>query len=243
MGHKATRDDFHPNFFTGIAHRGLHDETRTENGLRAFAHAMEEGFPFELDVHLTADGKLAVCHDSDLKRTTGKSGIIEALTSAEIQENYRLLDGEKVPLLTDVLDLCQEQDTIVCELKPYGKNWKPLAKEALREVSGIKDKKSLTFISFDPRALWHLGRHCGFQRGLLLSSTRKDIMLFRNCFEYLDIDMLLIDDPRMVAYRKKGGILNVWTIRNAAEFKAMKAKADTVTFDGLPLETLMGLCH
>ena len=61
------------------AHRGLHGNGVCENSLTAFRLAKENGFGVELDVHLLKDGNLAVIHDSDLIRITGKSGKIEDL--------------------------------------------------------------------------------------------------------------------------------------------------------------------
>ena len=69
-----------PLFLEGIAHRGLHNEEYTENGIKAFTNAIEHGVAFEFDIHLTKDGQLVVCHDENLVRTTGKEGIIEDLT-------------------------------------------------------------------------------------------------------------------------------------------------------------------
>ena len=40
--------------------------------MAAFASAVEHGYGIELDIHLLKDGSLAVFHDSDLKRITGK---------------------------------------------------------------------------------------------------------------------------------------------------------------------------
>ena len=93
----------------GIAHRGLHNEIYTENGLKAFKNALDNNLAIELDIHLTKDKKLVVCHDSNLKRTTNKEGIIEELTLEEIENNYTLLDGGKIPTLEDVLSLVNEQ--------------------------------------------------------------------------------------------------------------------------------------
>ena len=63
------------------AHRGLHQKPEIpENSMAAFQHAVEEGFGIELDIHLTADGRLAVIHDSSLKRTCGADRIIEDMT-------------------------------------------------------------------------------------------------------------------------------------------------------------------
>ena len=94
-----------PKFLEGIAHRGLHNENFTENGINAFKNAIDHDVAFEFDIHITSDGELIVCHDENLKRTTGKEGIIEHMTAKEIRDNYRLLDGGVVPTLQEVIDL------------------------------------------------------------------------------------------------------------------------------------------
>ena len=54
------------------AHRGFHKKpTVPENSMTAFRRAVAEGFGIELDVHLTTDKKLAVIHESSLRRTCG----------------------------------------------------------------------------------------------------------------------------------------------------------------------------
>lgn len=50
------------------AHRGLHDATKAENSMSAFAAAKEMGFGIELDVRLSKDGELVVFHDDNLTR-------------------------------------------------------------------------------------------------------------------------------------------------------------------------------
>ena len=86
-----------PLFFNGVAHRGLHTETITENSLSAFKNALEHNISLELDVHLSKDNELFVCHDASLKRTTGKEGIIEDLTSKNLayDPNAKLLTEDK----------------------------------------------------------------------------------------------------------------------------------------------------
>ena len=39
----------------------------------------------ELDVHLTKDGHLAVCHDETIQRVTGEKGTIRGMTLAELK--------------------------------------------------------------------------------------------------------------------------------------------------------------
>lgn len=234
---KATRDDFYNDFFKGVAHRGLHDDTKIENGLNAFKNAIDNGFAFEFDIHLTKDNQLVVMHDSNLERTTNKKGIIEELTLNEINENYRLLDGEKVPTLLDVIALNNERSTMVIELKPYMNNGRELAKCANKLLeNNIKDKKRATIISFDPNVLIHFGK-TELKKGLLLTSSRKDGLIFMNHFDYLDVEDTLLEDKRIKKYHSKGHILNVWTIRDIELFKNMMNKVDAITFENInPIE-------
>lgn len=80
---------------TLVAHRGGAD-LAPENTLQAFREAVRRGLPFELDVHVLADGGLAVIHDDTLDRTTEASGPVAALTTQE----FRALG---LPTLDDVL--------------------------------------------------------------------------------------------------------------------------------------------
>jgi glycerophosphoryl diester phosphodiesterase len=67
-----------------FAHRGG-CALAPENTLAAFDAGMAAGADgLELDVHLAADGRVVVHHDSTLERTTNGSGPVAALTSAEL---------------------------------------------------------------------------------------------------------------------------------------------------------------
>ena len=88
MPRMVKRPDFRP--FTGrlYAHRGLHNnETNApENSMNAFAKAVDAGYGIELDVQLTKDEKMVVCHDFDLKRICGKDVKVRDLTYEELQQ-------------------------------------------------------------------------------------------------------------------------------------------------------------
>jgi hypothetical protein len=87
------------------AHRGLHDLDAgiPENSLPAFCRAREMGYGAELDVHLTADDRLVVIHDSDLTRLCGTSRIVEDLTLDALRD-LRLSGTEQtIPTLEEVL--------------------------------------------------------------------------------------------------------------------------------------------
>ena len=225
---KRKERKFSPEYMGAIAHRGLHNNAYTENGLKAFQNAIENGFAFELDIHLTKDGQLVVCHDDDLKRTTGKEGIIEELTLAEIKENYRLLDGEEVPTFQEVLDLNKERRLIVVELKVHEGNYRPLAKAAKAALKQIKDKKKIVIISFDPRALLMMKRQ-GFGIGLLICKEYYWVWKWRHLFDSVDIEECLLTKPEVRKYHKRH-IINTWTVEDPEHMKANKDLADAQTF-------------
>lgn len=212
----------------GIAHRGLHNEMYTENGLNAFKNAVDHNLPLELDVHLSKDNQLIVCHDADLIRTTGKAGIIEDLTVKEIKDNYKLLDGSEVPTFKEVLDLVNEQVPIIIELKCEGNNGQELAKRTNFEMKDIKDPSKYMYISFDPRALIRV-KNKGIMTGLLVSTKKEWTYMFRCLFDSVDLDYKMIEEKRVRKYQKKH-FVNVWTIENEDQLKEIKGHVDTITF-------------
>ncbi|MDP3179907.1 MAG: glycerophosphodiester phosphodiesterase family protein [Spirochaetaceae bacterium] len=101
-----------------LAHRGLSAEA-PENTLAAFRLAAERGIPgIELDVHLTADGELAVIHDHHTGRVSpsGPGGVdgrgleVERSTRAELRSldvgSWKLSRwaGERIPWLGELLE-------------------------------------------------------------------------------------------------------------------------------------------
>ncbi len=134
------------------AHRGLHDKPAVpENSMTAFRRALDNFYGAELDVHLMADGNLAVIHDSSLLRTAGVDVAIEDLTVADLKR-YRL-EGtdEHIPLLGEVLALYEGRAPLIVELKAERGNHDALAAAAVAELD--KYKVLYCIESFDPRCL------------------------------------------------------------------------------------------
>lgn len=94
-----------------------------ENSLAAIDRSINAGCEsIEIDVHLTADGEIIVCHDSSIDRTTNGKGSISELTLKEIK-SYKILDadgnitGETLPTLTEVLHLMDGRAQLLLEIK------------------------------------------------------------------------------------------------------------------------------
>ena len=219
-----------PRFLKGIAHRGLHNDKYTENGLNAFRNAIDNDLAFEYDIHLTKDNELVVMHDENLLRTTGKEGIIEHLTLKEIKDNYKLLDGEEVPTFEEVLALNNEKVPMVIELKVFENNYKEIASKAKEMLASIKDKSKVMLISFDPRSLWPFKRS-GFIRSLLVSYDKQYqyVYMFRHSVESVDLDMRWFKEKKVRKYAKNH-FINAWTIENKEQLDNIIEYVDTVTF-------------
>ncbi|MCR5333101.1 MAG: hypothetical protein K6E11_03675 [Bacilli bacterium] len=219
-----------PRFLKGIAHRGLHNDKFTENGLKAFKNAIDNDLAFEFDIHLTKDNELVVCHDENLVRTTGKDGIIEHLTLKEIKDNYRLLDGGEIPTLQEVFDINQEKVPMVIEFKVYEKNYEALTNKAKEMFTQIKDKSKVMLISFDPRSLWPFKRS-GYIRSLLSTYDKEYqyVYMFRHTVESVDLDMRWFNEKKVRRYAKNH-FVNAWTIENEQQLDKILPYVDTVTF-------------
>ncbi len=92
-----------------LGHRGARGHA-PENTMASFQAALDMGADgIELDVQMTKDGKVVVCHDHSLERTSNGSGWLVEHT----REELRALDfgswfspqfaGEKIPTLREVL--------------------------------------------------------------------------------------------------------------------------------------------
>lgn len=101
-----------------FAHRG-YSAKYPENTLLAFNKAVEYGADgFELDIHLTKDEQIVVIHDHTINRTTTGRGKVAEMTFDEIQQ-FNIKKGffnatnEKVPLLTDVLNIVKAHNKLL----------------------------------------------------------------------------------------------------------------------------------
>lgn len=108
-----------------IAHRGF-SAIAPENTTASFEEAGKAGFwGAELDVHRTKDGKWVVMHDDNLIRMTRKVDRVASLSSGELLDtainngaNIDQYEGLKVPLLSEMLAICEEYGMVpVIEVK------------------------------------------------------------------------------------------------------------------------------
>jgi glycerophosphoryl diester phosphodiesterase len=145
-----------------IGHRGAAGEA-PENTLASFGLALEQGAEgIELDVHLSRDGRIVVCHDPSIDRTTNGKGMIFRMTAEEIRqydagawfsEAYR---GEKIPLLDEVFDLVPANIMINVEVKhSYEGHMETALLEFLRRRNRLDN---VVISSFDHKCMQRIKR-------------------------------------------------------------------------------------
>ena len=185
------------------AHRGLHGDGIPENSMAAFRLALENGYGMELDVHLLADGNLAVIHDASLKRTAGVDIRIEDLTTEQLPE-YRLEGSyQMIPTFRQVLDLVDGKVPLIVELKPENGNHAQLTKTACDMLSAYEGLYCIE--SFDPRCIrWLKKNRPDIVRGQLAhNSLREGKGKVPFLFRFLMTNLLsnFWNVPDFVAYR------------------------------------------
>ena len=154
------------------AHRGLHGNGVPENSMAAFRAALDAGYGIELDIHLLKDGSLAVIHDSNLLRTTGREGRIEDLTAEELT-NYRL-EGtqETIPTFRALLELYAGKAPLIIELKTVDNNYAAICEAACKAMEGYEGPWCME--SFDPRVVhWLRKNRPDIIRGQLAENSLK----------------------------------------------------------------------
>lgn len=146
-----------PFFIYRFAHRGLHNHVIPENSMTAFEKAVQNGYGAELDVHLTADGHLAVFHDNTLTRMAKADSRVCDLTRADLKEIHLAGTMETIPMLDEVLPLFDNNPPLIVELKTDRGN----AAELCEKTCAMLDRYNGLYAveSFDPRCLMWLKKH------------------------------------------------------------------------------------
>ena len=158
-----------------MAHRGA-SGSAPENTLAAIRGAIDSGADWvEIDVQETADGRIAVIHDSDLKKIGGSPLTVAGATLAQLQQvdigswfHPRFAD-QRVPSLEEVLALCRDRIGVNIELKYYGRE-KQLEQRVVDIVEAAGMTGQVMFMSLSYAGIQALRRLCpGWKVGLLSS--------------------------------------------------------------------------
>ncbi len=145
--------------FRVISHRGA-NRLAPQNTLPAFQKAVDLGAEgMELDVHLTKDGTIVVCHDYTIDRTSNGTGAVADYTYEELLQfdfgSYFSPEfaGTKIPTLAEFFELSRSMELLNVEIKSPKDKHSPIARRTIEAAkqAGLADK--LLISSFDAAVL------------------------------------------------------------------------------------------
>ena len=143
-----------------IAHRGIWDDSVPQNTLKAFRLAWEAGATWvETDFHRTAAGQMVCIHvENELRRYTGCEKAIVDLTPEEVA-TLRLTppngEGERIPLLDEVLATVPRHGTLQAEIKGYAPDYPELFDAAVCAAGLTEENIVVSSFKFDALLDFH----------------------------------------------------------------------------------------
>lgn len=210
-------------------HRGA-SGCRPENTLASFEEAVnEKADGVELDIQLTKDGQIVVCHDETIDRTSSGKGYLKDYTLDQLRRlnfNQQFADqpNAEIPTMAEVFDLLKPTNLIInIELKT-----------GVFDYEGIEEKIiQLTHAKgFEDRVIYSSFNHYSIKRIQKLDPHAKTAFLYedgsldmpayglKNGVTALHPWIYNLRYPDFMEQCHKNGIaVNVWTVNTAQQIK------------------------
>jgi len=233
--YEAAHDDGRP--LLG-GHRGNPAE-HPENTMRSFRSAIDVGCDLiECDVHLSSDGRLVVIHDHTLDRTTNGTGLVHDHTAAELRK-LDAGDGEKIPLLQEVIELAIGKVGLVIELKNLPPMYPGLEEKLMNMLRQLGAVPECAVVSFDHAAIRELRKlEPSLQLGILEGGKpiHPGAIVRESGADVYSPHWGAIDPQVVKEVHAAGGAVGVWPVDDGAAVAWCKyCKPDSV-FSNRPKE-------
>ncbi|MBI5618944.1 MAG: glycerophosphodiester phosphodiesterase [Gammaproteobacteria bacterium] len=218
-----------------FAHRGA-SAAAPENTLRAIRRAIDMGADWiEIDVQ-QVQNTLVVFHDDTLERTTNGRGPLAARTLTELR-SLDAGDGERIPLLSEVLDLIDARVGLNIELKGPD-----VAAPVVALVRGLLQRRPawrerLLLSSFDVAQTEHAAcDRDGWKLGILFEE-RADAAMERAIAlgaDSLHVSREMLSPALLSAAHRAGLAVYVYTVNTAEDLARCLALGVDGVFSDVP---------
>ena len=215
------------------AHRGA-SGYMPENTNESFEKAVELGADgMELDIQLSKDGKIMVCHDYRIDRTSDGKGFLKDFTCEELRK-FNFSNGRegfyRIPLLEEVLELVKANDVILnIELKSDAKfSYEGMEDKVVAMVKDMKVEDKIVYSSFN---------HYSLRRLRFLDPSAKIAILYEAClyepWQYakplgcwgLHPEKNSLYEPYILDYAHRDRLMvNTWTVNDEKEMRVLVNK-------------------
>jgi len=209
-----------------IAHRGHWTvEGSAQNSRTSLQLALDMGiYGSEIDIWLTADGKLMVNHDESY------DGVTIRKAKAKQCKKLVLKNGERMPQLKDMLKLLKKSKTptkLIIEIKSAGDKEADIkaARETMRQVRKRHLESKVDYISFSLEACKELVRIDPTANVAYLSGNLSPVELRALGLNGMDYHIsALRKNPQWIKEAHDLDMeVNVWTVDSKEEMEEMKA--------------------
>ncbi len=212
--------------------------------MRSFRSAISIGCDMiECDVHLSSDGRLVVIHDHTLDRTTNGSGLVRDHTAAEL----RKLDagqGEKIPLLQEVVELALGKVGLVIEIKQVPPLYPGLEEKLVNMLRQLGAVQECAAISFNHPVIFELRKmEPALQLGVLEGARpMHPARILRESGADVYSPHWGAADPQVVKeVHDAGGAVAVWPVDDAAAVAWCRYSKPDAIFSNRPREIGLAL--
>lgn len=228
-----------------VGHRGVRiPGAPPENTMGAFEEAARQGVDaIELDVRLCASGEIVVAHDPTLARVTSHEDV-RAFADLPYHElrGVTIGDGERVPLLTEVLAFARERRLPVNVEVKYDVPDRPaLVAAVARLLRGWDPAHPILVSSFNPVMVAAFAPLAPRVPRALIVHRTKWAPIAAQIPRALGmiavhLERVLASPERVRALRAEGLAVNVWTVNSAREALDLQAIGVTGIITDTPAE-------
>lgn len=218
--HSHSQQSVEPNQLVVMGHRAG-GWLAQENSIEGLQKAIGMGLPItEIDVQLTGDGQIAVIHDRDLGRLTGKQVVVNSASFATIQQTF--VDAGQPPpqALPEWLALSNDKITLNIELKRYDQSF-DLVPAVLRALT--EHQSPVIISSLDPALLNAVVTQLAAQPidrevkiALIAAASIGESELLRTA-DMLIVNQKWITPWRLLSAQQRGQEVYVWTVNQPAD--------------------------
>lgn len=212
--------------------------------MRSFRSAIAVGCDLiECDVHLSSDSRLVVIHDHSLERTTNGTGLVRDHTAAEL----RRLDageGERIPLLQEVIELALGKVGLVIEIKQVPPVYPGLEEKLVNMLRQLGAVSECAVVSFNHTSIHELRRmEPSLQLGILEGARpMHPAKLLREAGADVYSPHWGATDPEVVKeVHAAGGAVAVWPVDDEAAIAWCRWCRPDAIFSNRPKEVLAAL--
>jgi glycerophosphoryl diester phosphodiesterase len=204
--------------FLRVGHRGAR-AYEVENTIESFRKAIELGAnAIEFDLQQTADKKLVISHDDNLKRVFGQDVPI----NDSLLKDLKALTVDKMPAFQEALEFIDDKvDKIIIELKKEG-----YEKEVLRQIRKSGTRGRIIVVSFHESCLSEIRRSDKDIETGLIYARYKDPVASANKLkaQYL-LPLYRFTHSKNIEEAHRNNLkVVVWTINSKEEAEKYRAK-------------------